>query len=178
MFIDNTKPANSSFLSLAKDTSLIIDKILSNKKLLKLIYYSTRDIEKQPDLQPEQIKSLFEKGQITNIPSLDIDKEKLTYVLIGFDNFVQNAENTYYKNCVLTVKILCHFSDWDLNNFELRPYRIAGELDAMLNQARLTGIGKLYFLSADQNVYDSEYGGVTLKYLVIHGHEDEVNPLV
>jgi hypothetical protein len=28
---------------------------------------------------------------------------------------------------------MCHFSDWDLGNFELRPYRIAGELDSMLD---------------------------------------------
>ncbi|MBR4983904.1 MAG: hypothetical protein IKY94_15265 [Lachnospiraceae bacterium] len=36
----------SSFLGMVKDTSLIMNKILSNKNLLKLIYYTTADWEK------------------------------------------------------------------------------------------------------------------------------------
>ena len=38
----------SSFLGMAKDTSLIIDKILSNKNVLKLLYYTGADWESKP----------------------------------------------------------------------------------------------------------------------------------
>jgi len=60
---------------------------------------------------------------------------------------------------------------------DLRPYRIAGEIDSMLDGARLSGIGQLLFIDADQDVYDREFGGVTLRYLAVRGHEDDVNPL-
>jgi hypothetical protein len=40
----------SSFLGMAKDTSLIIDKILSNKNVLKLLYYTGADWESKPIL--------------------------------------------------------------------------------------------------------------------------------
>ena len=33
----------SSFLGMAKDTSLIIEKILSSKKVLRLLYYTSPD---------------------------------------------------------------------------------------------------------------------------------------
>jgi hypothetical protein len=35
-----------------------------------------------------------------------------------------------------------------MKDFELRPYKIAAELDYMFNGKHLTGIGKLEFLGA------------------------------
>lgn len=178
MKIDNTVQSKSSFLSLAKDTSIIMDRLLSNKKLLKLLYYGSRDWNEQPDLNGEQIHSLFDNEQISIVPKLVIDKEKLTYLRISFDDFTPNSSNDFYRDCIISFKIICHFSDWDLGNFETRPHRIAGEIDAMLDKTHLTGIGLLHFIGADQDIYDDEFGGVTLRYLAIHGNEDEVNPLV
>jgi hypothetical protein len=36
-----------------------------------------------------------------------------------------------------------------MKDFELRPYRIAAELDSMFNNKRLTGIGDVEFLGAN-----------------------------
>lgn len=168
----------SSFLGMPKDTALIMEKILSNRNLLKLIYYTGRDWQEKPNLNAEQIKSLFESKQISNIPKISVDREKYTYLRLTYDSFTPNQTNDFYKDHIVELKIICHFDDWDLDNYELRPYRIAGELDAMLNKQHLTGIGKLTFIGADQDVYDDEYGGVTLRYLAIRGEEDRVNPLV
>lgn len=165
---------------MAKDTSLIIEKILSNKKVLRLLYYTSPDCLKwksDKDLTSAQIKELFETKQISNVPKVKIDKDKRTYLRVTFDSFTPNATNTFYRDHIVEIKIICHFDDWDLNDFELRPYRIAGEIDSMLDGQHLTGIGELNFLGADQNIYDEEYGGVTLRYLAIRGHEDDINPL-
>lgn len=173
-FVDFPK---SSFLGMPKDTALIMDKILKNQRLLKLLYYSDRDWESKPDLGSEELKSLITNKQISNVPKLVVDKVKRSYLRIGFDDFITNQGNPYYRDCVLEIKIACHFDDWDLDNYELRPFRIAGELDSMLNGERLTGIGILNFLSAGQDIYDDEYGGVTLRYFIVHGDEDKKNPL-
>lgn len=170
----------SSFLGMAKDTSLIINKILSNKKVLRLLYYTSPDCLEWPsskDLTSSQIKEMFASKQISNIPKVKIDKDKKTYLRITFDSFTPNATNTFYRDHIVEIKIICHFDDWDLKDFELRPYRIAGEIDSMLDKQHLTGIGELNFLGADQDIYDEEYGGVTLRYLAIRGHEDEIKPL-
>lgn len=170
----------SSFLGMAKDTSLIIEKIISNKKVLRLLYYTSPDClewGREKDLTPQQIKELFASKQISNVPKILNDKHKRTYLRIGFDDFVPNATNTFYRDHIVEIRIVCHFSDWDLKDFELRPYRIAGEIDSMLDRQHLTGIGELNFLSATQDIYDEEYGGVTLRYLAIRGHEDDINPI-
>ena len=60
-----------------------------------------------------------------------------------------------------------------MKDFELRPYKIAAELDSMLNQKRLTGIGTIEFLGANQMVLTDEYAGLCVMYQVIHGEEDK-----
>lgn len=167
----------SSFLSMAKDTSSIMEKILGNKKVLKLLYYTSADWESKPDLTSEQLKSLFDNKQIWNVPKLVVDSEKYNYLRITYDTFVPNATNPEYRNHVVEVKIICHFDNWDLGNFELRPYRIAGEIDSMLDEARMSGIGLLQFMGADQDVYDDEFGGITLRYIAINGNDDKQDPL-
>lgn len=175
----------SSFLGMAKDTSLIVEKILSNQKVLKLLYYTSPDCLNKDKLTPEQIKSLFKckiKGdpstrQISNVPKIKIDSDKRTYLRITYDSFTPNTENTFYRDHIVEIKIACHFENWDLGDFELRPYRIAGEIDSMINNQHLTGIGLLTFIGASQEVYNEIYGGITLKYLAIRGHEDKVRPL-
>ena len=167
----------SSFLGMAKDTALIVNKILNNKNILKLLYYTGEDWKNQPDLSSSQIKSLFTSKQISNIPKIEVDKEKKNYLRITYDAFTPNPENPFYRDHIVEIKIICHFEDWDLGNYELRPYRIAGELDSMLDGQHLTGIGELTFLGADQDVYDNEFGGITLRYLAIRGNEDQTNPL-
>ena len=167
----------SSFLGMAKDTALIINKILTNKNILKLIYYTSKDWKDKPDLNSQQIKELFENKQVSNIPKITVFPDKATYLRISYDDFVPNDTNPYYRNHMIDIKIICHYDSWDLGDFELRPYRIAGELDSILDGQHLTGIGELQFLSAEQILIDNEFAGINLRYWAVRGNEDKVNPL-
>jgi hypothetical protein len=42
----------------------------------------------------------------------------------------------------------------------------------MLHEQRLTGIGKIQFVGANQMILTDEYAGLCLMYQVIHGEED------
>jgi hypothetical protein len=55
----------------------------------------------------------------------------------------------------------------------LRPYRIAAELDSMLDKKKLTGIGKIEFLGANQIILTDEFAGLCLMYRTYHGEEDK-----
>ena len=63
-----------------------------------------------------------------------------------------------------------------MKDFELRPYKIAAELDSMLNHKQLTGLGKLEFLGANQMILTDEYAGLCVMYQAIHGEEDKKHP--
>ena len=47
----------------------------------------------------------------------------------------------------------------------------------MLDGQRLTGIGKLEFLGANQMILTDEYAGLCLMYQAIHGGEDKTKML-
>lgn len=172
MRIENYQFPKSSFLSMEKDMELITNLLLKNQRLQKLLYYNTSDAMDKPYLNNQQVYELFGKN-IKTVPKLYIDGSVLSYIIISFDNFIPNATNPEFRDNVISFDIICHFDQWKLQDFQLRPYRIAAELDSMLNGKRLTGIGTLQFLGANQIILNDEFAGLSLMYSAIHGEEDK-----
>lgn len=167
----------SSLLGMPKDAAIIIDRILSNPNLLRLLVYETRNWQSQPLPNGEQIKELFTSHQISSVPKIKIDSKEKTYIRLTYGTVIRNASNPEYRDNTFGIDIICHYDNWDLGDFELRPYRVAGEIDAMLDKTHLTGIGELEFVSATPYVYNEEFAGVSLTYLAVRGHEDQKNPV-
>ena len=167
----------SSLLGMPKDAALIMQRILSNQNILKLLAYGVKDWQKQPTVSNEMIKEMFETEQISAVPKVKIDKKEKTYLRLIYGTMIPNATNPEFRDNTFGIDIICHYDNWDLGDFELRPYRIAGEIDSMLAGTHLTGIGELEFVSATPYIYDEEFAGVSLTYLAIRGNEDRVNPL-
>ncbi len=172
MKIERFSLPHSSFLSMEKDMSIITDKILSCDRLKKLLYYTSPDALDRPSLTIEQSNELFGKN-IRIVPKLTLDGTVLNYIVITFTDFTINPTNPEFRNNVIEFDIICHFDQWQLKDFQLRPFRIAAELDSMLDKQHLTGIGDLLFAGAKKININDEFCGVCLKYLAIHGEEDK-----
>ena len=162
---------HSSFLSIEKDMNIIINKMFENDRLKKLLYYNTKDCLNKPKLTEEQTLSLINK-QIKMVPKLYVDKSVLNYIIISFDNFTQSA-NPEFRDNIIEFDIICHFDQWQMNDFKLRPYRIAAEIDMLFNNQKMTGIGELQFLGANQVILTDEFAGLCLMYQAVHGEEDK-----
>ena len=146
--------------------------MLKNERLKRLLYYTTKDALDKEDISQEATYELFGKN-IKIVPKLYIDGSVLNYIIISFDNFIPNATNPEFKDNIISFDIICHFDQWQLKGFQLRPFKIAAEIDSMFNGKHLTGIGDLEFLGANQLTLNEEFAGFTLMYQVIHGHEDK-----
>ena len=178
--IKSYKEPRSSFMSVEKDLSIITDKFLQNQRLMKLLYYTDRYVlspqkiykDQHPNLTDQQKIELLGKN-IKITPKLYVDGSVLAYIIISFDNFTTNATNPQFRDNIVTFDIICHFDQWQLEDFQLRPYRIAAEIDSMLNNERLTGIGLFQFLGCNQIILNDEFAGLTLMYSAIHGGEDK-----
>lgn len=171
MRIDGYHIPKSSFLSMEKDTGIIVNEILKNNRLKKLLYYTTSDAMEKPNLTEDQSLSLLGTN-IKIVPKLYVDGSVLNYVLINFDNFTP-SENPEFRDNTIQFDIICHFDQWNLRDYALRPYKIAGEIDSMFNLKKLTGIGYLEFMGATQIVLTDEFAGLCLMYRTVHGGEDE-----
>ena len=158
---------SSSFLSVEVDTSIIVNKILEDKELQKLLYYNTKDCLSQRDLNQEQRYSLI-GDQVRLVPKIDFNDEVKTHIIISFENFTNNATNPEFRDNMITVDVLTHFDIWDLGDFRLRPYRVAARIDSRLNKQKLSGIGRVEFAGANPINISENLGGLSLSYYVIH----------
>lgn len=174
MKIETYQYPKSSFLSVEKDMSLITSYLLKNERLKKLLFYTTPDCLNKPQLSDAETISLIHKN-IKIVPKLYVDGSVLNYIILSFDNFITNKNNPEFRDNVVEFDIICHFDQWNLQDFQLRPYRIAAEIDSMLNNQKLTGIGRLQFMGTNQILLTDEYAGLCLMYQAIHGGEDELN---
>ena len=172
MKIESYRFPKSSFLSMEKDTELIVSMVMKNNSLKKLLYYASKDCMDRNPLSEDETLELFGKN-IKIVPKLTIDNSVLNYIIINFNNFTPNMTNPEFRDNIIEFDIVCHFDQWHLKDFQLRPYRIAAEIDSMFNGKHLTGIGNLQFLSANQIILTDEYAGLCLMYSAIHGEEDK-----
>lgn len=172
MKIESYTMPKSSFLAQEKDMELIVNMIMKNNSLKKLLHYTSKDCLDRPKLTEDETLELFGKN-IKIVPKLTIDNTVLNYMIINFDNFTPNGTNTEFRDNIIEFDIICHFDQWHLKDFQLRPYRIAAEIDSMFEGKHLTGIGKLHFLGANQMILTDEYAGLCLMYSAIHGEEDK-----
>jgi hypothetical protein len=148
MKIETYQYPKSSFLSVEKDMSLITSYLLKNDRLKRLLYYTTPDCLNKPNLTDEETIGLIHKN-IKIVPKLYVDGSVLNYIILSFDNFTTNRNNPEFRDNIVEFDIICHFDQWNLSDFQLRPYRIAAEIDSMLNNQKLTGIGRLEFMGAN-----------------------------
>ena len=178
MFIKEQLP-KSSFLSTEKDMNIIVSKMIKNERLKRLLHYTSRDALDKKNITEDETLELFGKN-IKIVPKLTVDKSVLNYIIISFDNFTPNATNPEFRDNIISFDVICHFDQWQLQGFQLRPYKIAAELDSMFNEKHLTGIGELQFLGANQLILNDEFAGFSLMYQAIHGDEDKkkmLNPI-
>ena len=171
MKIDGVKIPKSSFLSMEKDTNLIINKMLSNERLKRQLYYTDKHALNRANLNEDQSLELIGKN-IKIIPKLTVDSSVLNYIIISFDKFLPSG-NPEFRDNTIEFDIVCHFDQWQLQDFALRPYKIAAEIDSMFNNTHLTGIGTLQFIGATQIVLTDEFAGICLLYEATHGEEDK-----
>ena len=171
MKVEGYQYPHSSFLSVEKDMGIITNMMLKNNRLKKLLYHTTKDCLKKPKLTEDQTVELIGKN-IKMVPKLTVDGSVLNYIIVTFDNFTR-TENPEFRDNIIEFDIICHFDQWQLQDFQLRPYMIAAELDTMFNEKHLTGIGTLNFLGANQIILTDEFAGLCLMYRAVHGEDDK-----
>ena len=122
------------------------------------------------------LAKLREMGYIKFEPKVKMaeHEEIKSYLIFSFDNFISNQSNPEFRDCNVYIDILCHTDCWDLGNFRIRPLKIAGYIDGILNKARLSGIGTFQFAGCNELVLDETLSGYTLSYSAIHGTDDSL----
>ena len=182
------RPLKSSFYSCEKDTETIIKKLFVSSQpysndLKRLLIINSKDCLDQSNenyqkiIENTSIKELIEGNYITLVPKLKFKEhdETKNYIIITFDNFIP-TDNPEFRDCIVSFDIICHTDYWDLGNYALRPLKIAGIIDGILDDCKLSGIGTFQFIGLNQLILNEELSGYTLMFQAVHGSDDQIAP--
>ena len=182
----------SSFQSIEKDTELILRKLFIENKplseeLKKLILINTKDcldstnnLKYKEIIDNTSIKNMIDEQYIRLAPKVKFGEheEVKSYIILSFDNFTPNETNPEFRDCTVSFDIICHTDYWDIGNFRIRPLKIAGIIDGILNNNRLTGIGTFQFMGCNELILNEDLSGYTLMFRAIHqtDGDDKIKP--
>lgn len=161
----------SSFHMVEQNLKEVVQRLLHNERLKRLLYYTDTNALSLPKLTNEQTLSLLNK-QIKLVPRLNVEDDAKPYIIISLDNFEPQPGQNNFKSAILSFDILSPFDYWMLGDFKLRPYAIAGEIDALINKATV-GFGIANFIGGKQLFLGNDLGGITLYYSVEAFNEDK-----
>lgn len=177
---------NLSFYSFEKDVETIVKKLFTentySEDLKRLLVINKKDCidDRTSEVYRNIIKDttvakLVENGYITTTPKIRFPEheEIKSYIVISFDDFTLNDANPEFRDCTISFDIICHLDYWDIGNYRLRPLKIAGIIDSLLNNSKLSGIGTLNFLGCGQIQLDENLAGYTLLYRAVHMTEGD-----
>lgn len=182
------KNFQSSFLSCEHDTEAILRKLFVESKpycdeLKRLLVINTKDCldNLNNEVYNNKIKEmtvgkLIDEGYIKIVPKITFpeNEEIKSYIIISYDNFTPNENNPQFRDCMVHFDILCHTDYWNIGDYRLRPLKIAGYIDGILNNTKLSGIGTFQFVGCNELILNEELSGYSLMYAAIHGSDDKI----
>lgn len=183
--IDLTTKCKSSFLSCEKDIEEILYKLFIKSRqysesLKRLLLIPNKDC--LSNTQNEEYKKLVEKADLNYLrkngylklePKIRLPEHEdmKSYIIMSFDNFTPSG-NPEFRDCIVTFDVICHIDTWDIGNYQLRPLKICGYIDGLLNKTRLSGIGTFQFMGCSELILSQDLAGYTLMYSAVHGSDD------
>lgn len=181
-----TQPLKSSFLSCEKDAETIIKKLFVASKpysdeLKRLLVINTKDCLDDSNenyrkiVENTSVKELMEGNYISLVPKIKLKEheEVKSYMILTFDQFTSTS-NPEYRDCMVIIDVLCNSDYWLLGDYKVRPLKIIGIIDGILNNTKLSGIGTLQFHSCDQVLLSEELNGYSISFIATHGSDDKI----
>lgn len=146
----------------------IMSRLLSNQRLLKLLYYTDKDPYSQPDLTQEQIqKEVFEKF-VKIVPRVGPKETANSIIVLKVGQSEYDESNSEFRNIRIDIESFVPLTQWIIKDDNLRPFAIMGEVQKTLNGKTINGLGKikggdfiLNFLTEEISAYTQEFSITT-----------------
>jgi hypothetical protein len=162
----NSTINNNNFMEVGANLKKVLNKVLKNDNLIKLLYYNTPNIQNEPNLTNEQKVAMI-NDYIKLAPRLNKDIEMKNYLLIQMDQFTALEGEQIFRTFVLNFDILCHSENWIMDDYMLRPFKIMHELDVRFNNSKLDSLGPVNFISANQLILNEDLMGYSMFFRIM-----------
>ena len=144
----------------------IVTRLMSNQKLLKLLYYTDKDPYNEPDLTQSQIQNdIFEK-LIKVVPRVGPKETAQSIVVIRMVRGRANPGNDEFKDFMINIEVFVPMTQWIIKDSNLRPFAIMGEIHKQLNDKTIDGLGKMTGGEFQINFLTDEIGCYEMSYYI------------
>ena len=196
------KPLYSSFMNCEKDVEKILEALFVKTKpysdiLKRLLIINNPDCldkdneDYQKLIDSKTLRDLIKEGYVRlnpKIPRKEHENIK-SYLLISFNNFSMNKTSAEFRDCQIDFDVICYLDSWCLDEYMIRPLKICGCIDGILNSItdenkayltgggnniKLSGIGEYKFITCNQVILNEDLSMYSLSYKGTYFSEDSV----
>ena len=128
---------------IGENAQKIINRLLNNQDLIKLLYYNDKDPLSNPDLTKEQIKNEVYNKLIKVIPRIGPTEYAKSMIAMIISDGMPN-ENNEFEDIIIQFEIFVPMTQWIIKDTNLRPFKIMGELQKSLVGKSINGLGKIH----------------------------------
>ena len=128
---------------IGENAQKIINRLLNNQDLIKLLYYNDKDPLSNPDLTKKQIKNEVYNKLIKVIPRIGPTEYANAMIAMIVSDGIPN-ENNEFEDIIIQFEIFVPMTQWIIKDTNLRPFKIMGELQKSLVGKSINGLGKIH----------------------------------
>lgn len=121
----------------------VISRLMANNRLCKLLYYTDRDPLSQDDLTAQQKQEHIYEKLIKVVPKIGAKEFDNSVIAVRVANGQKNYDNSQFRNLVIYVESFVPLTQWLINDENLRPFLIMGEIQKSLDGKGMNQIGKM-----------------------------------
>lgn len=144
----------------------IVNRLQSNEKLLKLLYYTGKDPYSEQALTESQIKNdIFEK-LIKIVPRVGPKETAQSVVVIRMVRGRANPQNGEFRDFTINIEVFVPLTQWIIKDSNLRPFAIMGEIHKSLNNKTIDGLGRMTGGEFQINFLTEEIGCYEMTYYI------------
>ena len=141
---------------LGENLQKIVHRLMSNDRLVNLLYYTDKDPLNQPYLTWEQKQELVFEKLIKMVPRIGPKEDAKSIVVIKAVQAGKVPNNTEFKNVKIQIEVFVPLTQWFIKDSNLRPFLILGEIEESLNNKTVNGLGKMIGGDFDTNFFTEE----------------------
>lgn len=128
---------------LGKNLRKIVNRLVANDDLVKLLHYEDENPLGHPALTKEyKQKEIFEK-LIKTVPRVGTKDTAKSVVVVYVQKAGRISGNKEFKNVAILVDVIVPLTQWYIMDENLRPFAILGQIQKSLDDKIINGLGKI-----------------------------------
>ena len=146
----------------------ITTRLISNDRLVNLLYYTGKDPYSENPLTEQQKKDRIFEKLIKIVPRIGAEEKETatSMVSVRVVRGRQNSENTEFKDMIIEIETFVPLTQWMIKDSNLRPFAIMGEIQESLNGKTIDGLGRMVGGDFDLNFITEEIAGYVQMFYI------------